>query len=38
MLNITMYDIIKNNFTEIWPVKDCNLCVLLWANQEENAP
>ncbi len=27
MLNIPMY-IIQNNFTEIWAVKDCNLCVL----------
>ena len=36
MLNIAMYDIIQNNFTEIWAVKDCNFCVLLWANQEEN--
>ena len=35
MLNIAMYDVIQNNFTEIWAVKDYNLCVLIWANQEE---
>ena len=28
-------DIIQNNFTEIWAVKDCSLCVLLWVNQVE---
>ncbi len=38
MLNIAMYWIIQNNFTEILVVKDCNLCVILWANQEENVP
>ena len=38
MLNIAMYDVVQNNFTEIWAVKDCNLCVLLWAKQEENIP
>ena len=38
MLNSSMYDIIQNNFTDILAVKDCNLCVHLWANQEENGP
>ncbi len=39
ILNIAMYDIIQNNFTEIWAVKDCNLLrVLLWVNQEANVP
>ena len=33
MLNIPMHDIIQNNFTEIWAVKECNLCVLLWDNK-----
>ncbi len=36
MLNITMYNIIQNNFTEKWAVKDFFVCVLLWANQEAN--
>ena len=36
MLNSAMYDVIPNSFTEIWALKDCNLCVLLWTNQEEN--
>ncbi len=38
MLNIVMYDIIWNNYMEIWALKDCNLCILLWANQEANVP
>ena len=38
MLNIAMYDIIQNNFTEIWALKVCNLCVVLWDNEEANAP
>ena len=25
MLSIAIYDIIQNNFTEVWAVKDCNL-------------
>ncbi len=33
MLDITMYDVIQNNFTEIWAVKDSNLCVLLYMGQ-----
>ena len=36
MLNIPVHDIIQNNITEIWAVKDCKLCVLPWANQEAN--
>ena len=27
ILNITMYDIIQNNFTQTWALKDYNLCV-----------
>ena len=38
MLNIPIYDIIQNIVTEIWVVKDCNLCVLLCSNQEANVP
>ncbi len=38
MLNIAMSEIIQNNFTEISAIKDCNLCVLLWATQEANVP
>ena len=38
MLNVAMYDVIQNISAEIWAVKDCNLCVLLWASQEENVP
>ena len=38
MLNIAKYDIIQNNFTEIWALKDFNLCVLPWAKQEEDVP
>ena len=38
MLNTAMYDIIPNSFTEIWALKDCIFCVLLWTNQEENVP
>ena len=38
MLNIAMYDVIENILSEIWAVKDCNFCVLLWANQEEIVP
>ena len=36
VLNITKYDVIQNNFTEIWTVKDCNMCVLLSVDREEN--
>ncbi len=36
MLSIAIYDIIQNNFTEVWAVKDSDLCVLLWANEEAN--
>ena len=36
MLNITMYNIIQNNITEIWAVKDC--VKPLWASQGKNAP
>ena len=35
MLNIAMYDIVQNNFTETLAMKDCNYCTLQWANQEE---
>ncbi len=38
MLNIAIYSITQNNFTEIWAVKDCNLYVLLQVRQEENVP
>ena len=38
MMNITKYDVIQNNFTEICAVKGYNLCVFLWVNQEENVP
>ena len=38
MLNIGIYDVVQNNFTEIRAVKDFHLCVLLWVEQEENIP
>ena len=38
MLYLTMYNVIQNNFTQIWAIKNCNLCVLLWVNQKENVP
>ncbi len=38
MLNIAIYDIIKNNLPEILTVKDYNICVLLCTNQEANVP
>ncbi len=37
-MNIAMYDIIQNNLSEMWALKDCDLCVLLWANHEANIP
>ncbi len=33
MLNMLMYDIIQNNFKDIWAVKDC-ISLLVWASQE----